>query len=71
MIPARRLTIMRHQLAEAVRLGGAAELILESRLAASCRTPGCKREVQRDAAHCPSCLSIVWTTAAEPERVAS
>lgn len=61
----RRITVMRHQLAEAIRIGDrAAELILTARLAPSCRTPGCARQVQRDAAYCSTCLTAVWRLAA-------
>lgn len=72
MIDHRRITIMRSQLEIAIRIGDrAAELILTSRLAPPCRTPGCQRERQRDAAYCATCLGTVWTTGAEPERLAS
>lgn len=63
---------MRNQLDVAVLTGDrAAELILRSRLALPCQTPGCKRERQRDAAYCPTCLSSVWITGREPQRLAS
>lgn len=63
---------MRNQLEAAVLTGDrAAELILRSRLTPPCRTPGCKRERQRDSGYCPTCLSTVWATGAEPQRLAS
>jgi hypothetical protein len=68
----RQITIMRSQLEVAIAIGDrAAELVLRSRLAPRCQTPGCQRERQRDSGFCPTCLGTVWTTGSEPMRLAS